>query len=94
VPVYATAVKGKSAAKGEVIDGALFGNIASMPQAIDIYRTAKLLMDQHHENATLEASMKADAMQEKGDLDGQSVWMAVVRAIKELQSDQPTGLVH
>jgi hypothetical protein len=82
------------AGKGKVFNGDLFGNIASMPSAIDIYRTAKLLTDQHHENAILEASMKADTMLEKGDLDGQTVWMAVVRAIKELQSDQPTGLVH
>ncbi len=29
--------------------------------------------------------MKADAMLEKGSLDGQRVWKAIVRAIDELQ---------
>jgi hypothetical protein len=60
----------------------------------DIYRTAKLLMEQHSENAVPEASMKADAMLENGDLDGQAVWVAVAKAIKELQNDQPSSTVH
>ena len=29
--------------------------------------------------------MKADAMLDEGDLDGQRVWKAIVRAIEELQ---------
>ncbi len=33
---------------------------------LDIYRSAKLLIDQHGEDAGLEAAMRADAMLEKG----------------------------
>jgi len=65
-----------------------------MPAPIDIYRTAKLLIHQHGDNAALEASMKADDMLDKGDLDGQAVWMAVVKAIKELESETVSGTVH
>ena len=37
---------------------------------LDIYRSAKLLIDQHGEAAAIEAAMKADAMLDEGDLDG------------------------
>ncbi len=35
--------------------------------------------------------MRADAMLDKGDLDGQAVWKRVVRAIEELQNREPAG---
>ena len=50
-------------------------------ESIDIYRSAALLIKQHGEDAVIEAAMKADAMLEKGDLDGQRVWKAIVKAI-------------
>jgi hypothetical protein len=65
-----------------------------MPAPIDIYRTAKLLIHQHGDNAALEASMKAGAMLEKGDLNGQAVWVAVKKAVHELQSETVSGTVH
>lgn len=52
---------------------------------IDIYRSANLLIVQYGEDASVEAAMRADAMLDKGDLDGQRIWMAVVRAIHEFQ---------
>ena len=33
--------------------------------------------------------MNADAMLDKGDLDGQRVWMRIIRAIEELLQRQP-----
>ena len=33
--------------------------------------------------------MRADAMLEKGDLDGAAMWRRIVRAIEELQHTQP-----
>ncbi len=36
---------------------------------LDIYRSAQVLIREHGE-ATLEAAMRADAMLEKGDLEG------------------------
>lgn len=41
---------------------------------IDIYRTVKLLIDQHGANAKIQAAMKQDLMLERGDLDGHAVW--------------------
>ena len=55
-----------------------------MPSEIDIYRSAKLLIDQHGEDAPIFAAQQADACLERGDLDAKAVWMGVIRAIKEL----------
>ena len=33
--------------------------------------------------------MKADAMLERGDLDGRAVWLRIVEAINELQRQEP-----
>ena len=62
-----------------------------MPSEIDIYRSAKLLIDQHGEDAAIHAAMPADACSEKGDLEGKAVWLRVIRAIEELQRTRPRG---
>ncbi len=51
---------------------------------LDIYRTANILVKQHGEDAPIEAAMRADAMLEKGDLDGYAVWRRILRAVDEL----------
>ena len=33
--------------------------------------------------------MRADAMLEKGDLDGYAVWRRILRAVEELQGTEP-----
>jgi hypothetical protein len=53
----------------------------------DIYLCAVLLIKRHGEDAVIEAVMKADAMLERGDLDGAKLWKAIVRAIDELQRE-------
>ena len=55
-----------------------------MTSAIDIYRSAKLLIDQHGDEASIHAAMRADALHEKGDLDGYAGWRRIIRAIDEL----------
>ena len=60
-----------------------------MPPDLDIYRSAKLLVDQHGANAPIFAAMQADKCLEGGDLDGKAVWMRVIRAIEELQGRRP-----
>ena len=62
-----------------------------MPSEIDIYRSARLLIDQHGEDAAIFAAQKADKCLEAGDLDGKAVWMRVIQAIKELLDQQPPG---
>ncbi len=56
---------------------------------IDVYRSAKLLIDQHGDEAPIHAAMQADAMLDKGDLDGAAVWRRVVTAVEELLADTP-----
>ena len=60
-----------------------------MPSDIDIYRSAKLLIHQHGEDAPIFAAQQADACLVAGDLDGKATWMRVIRAIKELLNQQP-----
>ena len=63
---------------------------ALMPDEIDIYRSANLLIDQLGEGALSFAAQQIDACWERGDLDGKAVWMRVIRAIKELtNTDTP-----
>ena len=60
-----------------------------MTSEINVYRSAKLLIDQHGAEASIHAAMRADAMLDNGDLDGQRVWLRIIRAIKELLQCQP-----
>jgi hypothetical protein len=61
---------------------------------LDIYRSANLLVKQHSEDAAIEAAMRADAMLDKGDLDGYAVWRRILRAVEELQRVEPGARVH
>ncbi len=59
-----------------------------MNSDLDIYRTANVLIREHGEDAALEAAQRADAMLEKGAIDGQRVWKRVLKAIKEIQREE------
>ncbi len=58
---------------------------------LDVYRTAKLLVDQHGDMAPIHAAMNADAMLAKGDMDGRAVWLRIVRAVEELLDKKSRG---
>ncbi len=60
-----------------------------MTSEIDIYRTANVLVKRYGEDAALEAAQRADAMLEKGCLDGQRIWTRVLAAVKEIQRQEP-----
>ena len=60
-----------------------------MTSDLDIYRTASVLVKHYGEDAALEAAQRADAMLEKGSLDGQRVWKRVLAAVKEIQRKVP-----
>lgn len=55
---------------------------------IDIYRSAKLLIDQHGEDATFEAAMHADRLLASGDMDGKRAWVRIMKAVEELQRQE------
>ena len=52
---------------------------------LDIYRSAQMLVKCHGEDAPIEAAMRADAMLDKGDLDGYAVWKRILRAVEEMR---------
>ena len=56
---------------------------------LDIYRSAQVLVKQHGDDAPIHAAMRADAMLEKGDLDGYAVWRRILRAVEELRRAEP-----
>ena len=51
----------------------------------DIFRAAKLLMDQHGEDAALRAAQRADDLLEEGDVDGNAVWRRILADVEELR---------
>ena len=61
----------------------------SMTSDLDIYRSAQALVKQHGADAPIHAAMRADAMLEKGDLEGCAVWKRILRALEELQRAEP-----
>ena len=62
-----------------------------MPSEIDIYRSAKLLIDQHGDEAPAFAAMQADKRAEAGDMEGRRVWLSIREAIGELKRTRPRG---
>ena len=53
---------------------------------VDVFAWCKLYIDQYGVYASLHAAIKADAMLERGDLDGFNVWMRIGRAIEDIQA--------
>lgn len=61
---------------------------------IGSWRSVSVMMRRYGEDAGLEAAQRADAMLEKGDMDGCRVWQRIVKAIEELAPNEPTGRYH
>ncbi len=60
----------------------------------DIYRSAKLLIDQHGADALIEAALKADELLDAGDLDGRVTWLRIRKAVLELLKPGDGETVH
>jgi hypothetical protein len=67
-------------------------DIGSPPQHFSS-SVANLLVKQHGDEAQIEAAMHADAMLEKGSLDGQVVWLRIFKAVTELLDTRPGDAV-
>ena len=66
-----------------------------MTSQIDVYRSAKQLIDQHGDEAAIQATYQADAMLDRGDPDGAAAWRRIVTMINVLQREKPKpGLVR
>ena len=56
-----------------------------MTSELDIYRTANVLVREYGaEQAPLMAAKRADALLDRGDVEGQRVWKAVPQVVQEL----------
>jgi len=61
---------------------------------IDVYRTANLMIQQHGEEAAIQAAMQADEMLAQGNMDGKAVWVLVIKAIEALQTKKSPLPLH
>ncbi len=60
---------------------------------LDILRSAQALIKQHGQDAPIQAAMRADAMLDKGDLNGCAEWKRILKAVEELLSkERPAGV--
>ena len=46
---------------------------------------AKLLIEQHGDEAPIEAAMRANEMLDAGDLDGQPVWKVILKVLSRIE---------
>lgn len=56
---------------------------------LDIFRSASVLIREHGQDAALEAATRADALLDRGDLDGYAVWKRILKAVEVLLADAP-----
>ncbi len=59
-----------------------------MTSDLDIYRAANELIKQYGDAADIEAAMRADERLAAGDMEGEAVWLRIVKAIAELLSEE------
>jgi hypothetical protein len=64
-----------------------------MVSDLDIWRAANLLIGRHGDDAEITAASRADDLLDRGDIDGQRVWLRIRAAIAELRAP-PSGLPH
>ena len=57
----------------------------------DIFQAAKLMIDQHGEEAAWFTSARADELLHGGDIDGAMVWRRILAAVDELQRGRREG---
>ena len=62
-----------------------------MTSDLDIYRSANELIKQHGDAADIEAAMRADERLAAGDMEGEAVWLRIVKAIEKLPSEERPG---
>lgn len=65
-----------------------------MADDLDIYRSAKPLIDQHGQDVVLESAIRAAQLRDAGDLDGQATWLRIRKAVLELLKPGDGVAVH
>ena len=67
-----------------------------MTADLDIWRAAKLLLDQFGEDAALVAARRCDEALARGDMDGRALGLRILAAVEELARQQlrPSDVKH
>jgi hypothetical protein len=60
-------------------------------EEIDIWRTAKILIDSHGKRAWMEAAQRADHALSDGKLEVAAVWTRIWKAVQALQKQKPSA---
>jgi hypothetical protein len=59
--------------------------------ALDIFRAAKLVIDNHGEDASLYAAARTAVLAGEGDAEGAAIWRRITVAVEELQRERRPG---
>ena len=62
-----------------------------MNDALDIFRAAKLVIDNHGEDASLYAAARTAVLAGEGDAEGAAIWRQIAAAVEELQRKRRSG---
>ena len=65
-----------------------------MTSRMGIWRTAKLLVDQHWADVPIRAAQRADELLAGGDMAGRAVWLGIFDVVKELMGTKLRGPAH
>jgi triphosphoribosyl-dephospho-CoA synthetase len=60
-----------------------------MTSDLDIYRAANLLIERHGGDAAFKAAQRADELLNRGDRDGEMLWLRILEAVEALQRSAP-----
>jgi len=60
----------------------------------DIWMAVNAMIKLYGDNATAEATIRADALQKKGDKKGCAAWKRIIKAINELRRTEPSGSMN
>jgi hypothetical protein len=59
----------------------------------ELWACANECLNQHGEDAPIQAAMRADELLKKGDYDGASAWQLIVKRVHQLMA-APVGSLH
>ncbi len=65
-----------------------------MTTRMDIWRAAKLLVDQHGADAKARTVQRLGEMLTAGDMEAHAVWLRILDAVEELLGTRGPGSVH
>lgn len=65
-----------------------------MTSDLDIYRSAKLVIDIHGDAANIHVAQMLDEMLDRGDMEGRATWKRIGAAVDEMMAEKPAAGVR